>query len=288
MARLVNERIRAVAEALKAISDDAIFTIEANDPQYSAIKQLVRQHNIQAIAIVVANAIISYRLTSSGEEYWTEFAAWFTHSTIPPSGKGIIEELTKFIESSRGNRLLIEQKKRRLQKIVPVLDKILTDPWRFRDIRTLYSELKTHLRSSGEKTLFFAAKMAYYVFRALGVKVGGLEAMEIPVDRRIALLTSSSLMVNALPEEIYVRHQRVAVMAWRRVSELSGKPPIHIDAVVWLPARGLEEMLRKGLLQSARDEYTRRLVEYSSGLINWANAQRLANEILVRNPFVPR
>lgn len=279
-------RIHAIASVLQRVRPEAIDAIEFNDPQFKAISRVVDVYGHKAVALVVANALVSYRLTLTGEEYWLEFANWFT-KTRPHIEKvdDILNAFSSFLDVSKGNKILRVQKLNRLRRAARVIENVLAQSNRYLDLKLLVSELAMSLRAKPfEKTIVFAAKMAYYIFRILGYNARLEEITMIPIDKRLALLTATSGLLDADPKNIMSRYRDTAIEAWREVARLSNIPLLRLDAIVWLPARGLEKLLYKGRIEAARDEFARKLNSYSSGLINWHTARDIAKQILYRIP----
>ncbi|BEP18617.1 N-glycosylase/DNA lyase [Pyrofollis japonicus] len=271
-----------MGEALSRIPLDAVHVIESNDPQYTAVKKIIEKCGPRGVALVVANALISYRLSLPGENYWLEYANYLSTEGCDNDISIII---SRFLAISRGNRMLHRQKLSRIQKASRALQSISVNPLLFRDLRLLVNRIAASLGARPwEKTIVFAAKMAYYAYRALGINVKNAEEIPLPIDRRVALLTSTSGLIVAEPEIILQRLRDEAITAWRRVSEISGMPALHLDAVIWLPAKGIEKYLKMGI-EAAREEYAKRLVDYSQGLIKWDVAKRVATEILYYDIF---
>ena len=281
-------RVASLAAALREIPSLAIDVIESDDPQYRAVASLVRLYGEKASVLVVANALISYRLSMPGEEYWQEFAEYFQRRGAPASVEELLGSFRDFLSASKGNRVLRDQKLSRLRRASRVLQALMEEPERYRDLRRLVEDLRLALGGRGdEKTLVFAAKMLHYVHRALGVEEKGLNEVPVPIDRRMALLTSTSGLLDAAPEEIMSRLRGAAVEAWMNVSRLAGIPSVSLDAVVWLPAYRIERIVLRDL-ERARDEYARRLVSYTRGIVKWATARRIAEEVLHRRPLARR
>ena len=279
-------RIHAIASVLQRVRPEAIDAIEFNDPQFKAISRVVDVYGHKAVALVVANALVSYRLTLTGEEYWLEFANWFT-KTRPHIEKvdDILNAFSSFLDVSKGNKILRVQKLNRLRRAARVIENVLAQSNRYLDLKLLVSELAMSLRAKPfEKTIVFAAKMAYYTFRILGYNARLEEITMIPIDKRLALLTATSGLLDADPKNIMSRYRDTAIEAWREVARLSNIPLLRLDAIVWLPARGLEKLLYKGRIEAARDEFARKLNSYSSGLIDWHTARDIAKQILYRIP----
>lgn len=279
-------RIHAIASVLQRVRPEAIDAIEFNDPQFEAISRVVDVYGHKAVALVIANALVSYRLTLTGEEYWLEFANWFT-KTRPHIEKAddILNAFSSFLDVSKGNKILRVQKLNRLRRAARVIENVLAQSNRYLDLKLLVSELAMSLRAKPfEKTIVFAAKMAYYTFRILGYNARLEEITMIPIDKRLALLTATSGLLDADPKNIMSRYRDTAIEAWREVARLSNIPLLRLDAIVWLPARGLEKLLYKGRIEAARDEFARKLNSYSSGLIDWHTARDIAKQILYRIP----
>ncbi len=277
-----------MAAALAGVDPRAIDVIESGDPQYKAVARVASVYGPPGVALVVGNALVSYRLSLPGEVYWEEFAAYLESRRPRLQPEKAAEIVVEFIRSSRGNRMVLEQKIARLRRAAPALAELVRSPLAYTDLTSLVALIRRSLQVRGdEKTVVFAAKMAYYFYRALGLNVKGREEVPLPIDRRMALLTSTSRMVEAPPEEIMTSLRREALKAWHSVSKASGIPMLNLDALVWLPARGIERLLRTGL-GVARDEYARRLVSQSRGLIGWTRARRIAAEVLYREPVTRR
>ena len=282
MGRLDRVRVKAVAEAVARIPLEALDAMERSDPQYRAVTDIVERHGARALAIVVANALVSYRLRVTGEEYWLEYAGWWRQRPTPRTVEELLEGVGLFLETRRLG-MHIDQKLSRLRRASTLLAELMGWEGERLSLEELYRLLRARLKAREyEKTVFFAVKMAFYVARALGARVDGVESSEIliPLDSRISLLTSTSGMVRACPREVYTRLRSEAVTAWSEVSRISGVPAVRLDTLMWLPSQGIERLLRRGLLASARDEVARRLVRLSNGFIGWGDASRLALELL--------
>jgi DNA-(apurinic or apyrimidinic site) lyase len=267
---------------------EALDAIEASDPQFQAVRSIAARHGGVAVAIVVANAIVSYRLNLAGENYWLTYASWWRTVATPRTGAEIVRAVAEFLSSSKVPSIV--QKVKRLRRVETLLDQLIQlaeEGTRF-NLVEVKNMLSRALKATGyEKTIFFAVKMLYYACKALKLEVEGVDSQEllIPLDRRLAVITSSSGILAASPDDIYAKLRVQAVRAWRDVALLSKIPPLRLDALIWLPARDVETLLKRGLLASARDEVTRRLYELSGGLIRWPLAQRISFELLYRNPF---
>ena len=252
---LNNKRITIVGEAIGNIGLDSIRRIEESDPQFVALKRVYERTGSPKVTCLAAicNAIVSYRLTGLGEDYWLEFAEYFSKLNIPvnTSPDYIVDSVIEFLFVSKNNRLLINQKINRLRKLKKtgahtiIFDKC---PDIVYDLRKLLVIIANSVGARPDaKTIVFAAKMAYYVARIHGINTTPPMDIMIPVDRRIGLLSYTSGIVDVktkianrrVLEEILLRYSDVPREAWRRVSIISSVPPLNIDSLVWFVSRGL-------------------------------------------------
>ncbi|ABU82549.1 N-glycosylase/DNA lyase [Ignicoccus hospitalis] len=229
-------------DVVKALSilKKYVDQIESKDPQLKAIKKVVQRHGLASLGVVVGNALVSYRLKGTGEEYWTEFGEFFS------SHEPTVENLIKFIKKSRYNVALKEQKVRRVERVKEFLERVSANPLRYKDLDALRQELARVLGAKGtEKTVVFASKMAYYAFKAAGVEAEG--DVPVPVDSRVATVTCASGLVEGTVEEIMGAKRDEAVRTWARAAREAGMKTLNLDAVIWLPARGLRRALCRGV-----------------------------------------
>ncbi len=277
--RYRRERVEAVASVLRLVPLEALDAAEANDPQFAAVARIAGKHGGRAVAIVVANALVSYRLPKHGEDYWMDYARFWVERGTPSTVDELVEAVKLFLREERVP--VYEQKASRLERARPLLDALLARPLEFRDVRMVYhGALRALSRGRYQKTAAFAAKMAYYAFKALDVAVGGLGDIPVPLDRRFAVLTASSGIIPEHPDVIYSRLRGVAERAWWEVSRLSGIPPARLDTLLWLPSRSVEPLLAKGLVAIARDEFAAKLVDYTLGRVDVKLARRIAEELI--------
>ena len=285
MSTIDEGRVEAVARALSRVPVKAVKVIEFSDPQYKAVKRIALAYGAKSIVAVVANALVSYRLPVRGETYWSNFADFLLSKGRIDDFEELIESVREFLVSRMQGGTLIDQKLGRIWKARDALRKLYTNPLGFTDLTRLLELLASQMKSRGvEKTIVFAVKMAYYFYTALGVEVFNTHNIPLPIDRRVAIITSSSRMLHVSIKSIMSKYRDEAVKAWSRVSSLSGIPPINMDAIIWLPAQNILRLLKRGL-GIAREEYAKRLVEYSKSIISWDVARRIATELLYDYPI---
>ncbi len=249
MFKINAERIEKIAKVLRSIGYGKILLLEENDPQYKAVGRLLYSSMVKdAVAAIVANALISYRLSGEGEKYWSEFSEYFSTRL---KGSRQLAMFREFLEKySKYNRFLREQKLNRLRKFYgsSLYAKLKKDPLHYCDkLNEFNKELASIFKkSSYSKTIVFATKMYYYVCRNLGYGVKPEKSIPIPVDRRVCFisLTSGIIENTIVPhslkhyiEELMKKYAKLVVKAWGIVSEKTYIPPLNIDSIIWLSAR---------------------------------------------------
>ena len=211
--------------------DGARFIEEHIDPQFKALTHLY--HHIEDRnafpRLVVANALVSYQLSGRGEEWWWEFAHWFSRREV----KDIYEAYSKFLPKSRTNRRLVHAKLKRLERAKGFLMEMDVDRY-YKDMLSLRDALAGVLNTRKDaKTVVFAVKMFGYAMRiATGEFVPYPMEVPIPVDSRI--------------ERVTKRFGRVdPIHFWNTVAGRTGVPPLHIDSILWPVLGGNKEVKRE-------------------------------------------
>ncbi len=242
--------------------------LESRDPQFKAVKRVAERWGIKALPAVIANALVSYRLSGTGERYWTEFADFFENS------EPTLENFEAFLKGSKYNKALLERKIRRVRKVWRKISSLREGPLNLNNLRDL---LSLSLNAKGnEKTIVFALKMTYYFFKALGEEVEG--DSPLPIDLRIAALTCASGLMRAPIDEIMGKLRGQAIRKWEDVAKRAEVKMLNLDAILWLPMRGVKELLVKGDLEGARDRFARNLISYG---VDEEDARRSARLLLL-------
>jgi len=178
--------------------------------------------------LVVANALVSYQLSGRGEDWWWEFARWFSENPV----NGFQQAYRSFLPKSRNNRRLVEGKVKRLGKVEAFLQQM--DPQEYyENMVLLRDELAKRLNSpKTAKTIVFAVKMFGYAMRvATGRFRPYPTEIPIPLDSRIERAT------RQLTDENPLRF-------WNRIAEETEVPPLHIDSLLW-PALSGDPVIRE-------------------------------------------
>ncbi len=286
--RIRGDRVEALADALLPLGVEGAKRIERGDPQFHAASKLAEALGDPALAavLVVANALISYRLTLPGEEYWAEFAE--AAAKMYASGRpGLYGFFSSFLRSCRGNRRLADQKLARIRRLEDSgLPRLLEE--RFRHYATpeglleLWGRLASLFGGREAKTVVFAVKMFYYVASTVEPGLTAPREILIPVDLRVALLAATSgIVVDGGWREAwrrgYGREKRVVLEAWRLVSDSSRIPLLHLDAVIWLAGRAAREAGYRG--RETRRRAVLLLSRYSGGAVERGVLEKVAQEL---------
>ena len=233
------ERIEKLKEILSELGLECARTIEEKvDLQFSALEDLHRNLNNDElfIKLVLANAIVSYQLSATGEEWWWEFSRYFSQNFPKASIK---EAYFEFLPSSRTNRRLGSVKLKRLEKFEPFLERMTLDNLKayYSDMLKLRDDLAKALNSKKDaKTVVFAVKMFGYAAR---ISFNEFKAypIGIPIPEDIRIMNYTKRFTN-----------EPSTNFWNRIAKEVGIPPLHIDSIVW-PALGKHEEVKSRLKQ---------------------------------------
>ncbi|PUA32549.1 MAG: hypothetical protein B7O98_07840 [Zestosphaera tikiterensis] len=236
-------RVKAVGEAFRSLGVDGCLAFEELDKQLRVVKDLVDLCGVaRTTYLITANSLVSYMLRFRGEEFWSLFREFTLKRCNSVNDFTEAVELVKEFTKAYNN-LSLEFKLRRLDSLIKCRE--LFKPLEKGDLRSYVAQVARCLSSEPySKTVVFSAKMSYYVFRVAGLKAY-LEGVNIPVDRRVSLITLTSGMVNVGTQaygvkelmnyvDVLMREPKLVVEVWNEVSKVSGIPPIVIDAPVWI------------------------------------------------------
>jgi DNA-(apurinic or apyrimidinic site) lyase len=246
---------------LKNYTLEDALNLEKQDLQYKSLEKLY--NNIQDkhlfFWLILANSIVCYQLSSSGEEYWEEFswktseyflekkekiqAIFHTSPSLKLNTTGssewqlsinIIRFLKDFLPNSKWNKRLLEIKIKRLEKLKWFLDIFLYKlDYYLENILTLRHDLANGMKQKKDaKTIVFAIKMFMYGMRIVGNKNEWklIYKINIPIDSRL-------INIFEIYKEDYTDIKKF-------YSDLSIKlkiPEIHLDAILWCNYKNLIE-----------------------------------------------
>ena len=213
---------RELVQLLKELRVEDIKKLEENfDEQFIALKYLYKNITDKESfpILVILNALVSYQLNTTGEEYWWEFSKYFSKREI----KDEIYSMITFLRNSKGNRRFLNSKIKRLEKIKNHIKNIkenynnfYNDMVKLRDF--LVSIMK---QDKNAKTIVFSVKMFGYAMRIYSEKfIPYPFDIAIPIDSRIKKITIK-----------FTKQDPVSF--WYKVSKETKIPPLHIDSVIW-------------------------------------------------------
>lgn len=224
---------------------DFIDLLEKNDPQYHAVSELVRHYGKElASIIVVANALISYQLSSRGEEYWSALSKWFIDRREKIKDiNDIIENHIMFLKITNYNRMGLKHKIKRLQVFYnsSLAKNLVNSPLKFCNQldKLVYMISKILKTDPTAKTVVFAGKMYYYFCLTCKAEISG--EIPIPVDRRNSFLAITSCIVGCknntstcVKELMTPKNREIVIEAWKIVSEKANIPLYKLDSFTWL------------------------------------------------------
>lgn len=228
-----------VVRAIREIGPGGVLCLEEEDPQYWAVRRVSEVHGPGLAAVLsVLNALVSYRLTMRGEDWWSCWAEHMERARID-GVEGAVRAMILFLDKCRGAAVQREAKKMRVLRAGrgarSALEKLLASPESVLDSASwLVDALSRALRSRPQsKTIVFAAKMAYYAARTSGPRRLGPWDVDIPVDVRVACFLYSTGLAVARSYRDLVSRPEQAQEAVRRLSRSAGIPPINLDTIFW-------------------------------------------------------
>lgn len=229
-------------EKIKNISTKDAIKIEQSDKQYISLKNLFEKLNSPLnptyqggyhlwqgnfyLALILANSIICYQLSSSWENYWEEFSNYFSKIEIKNQNE-IIKNLATFIKQSKWNKRFIETKIKRLEKLnIFLQDFIWNEKYFYENMKVLQEKLaKTMNQKITDKTIVFAVKMfSYWARNVFDNFIQFPFDISIPIDSRLT--------------NLYEKYNKDKNITIEKFYDLLAKntqiPPLHLDAVLWV------------------------------------------------------
>ena len=282
--KIIHERIDAVSRVLKSIGLEVLLKLEEEDPQFTAVSRLASTLGKgPAMVYAILVSIVSYRLTMKGEEWW-ECLVRHVLEREPKSEyslKHIVSDVIEYLRRCPGSILQREAKIKRVLKayssieVRRLLQGLLEDPEDL-DLKLLTLTLSRGLNARADsKTVAFAAKMAYYVYRfdaPRRVKGGNIA---IPVDSRVACFTYSSKLIETRSYKDIVARPKTAQMIWNTISSKTGIPTVNLDVLAW----------RLGWIPRDAETLSRAremILEFLSPYIGADKARWVSSELVVR------
>lgn len=234
-ARINIERGKEIAELFNALGPRKVSLFEDVDPQFDVAVILVSRCGRPALWLLYLNALVSYRLTTTGEGFWRSFGSFAEkRCSSALSYRECVDVVRQY--TAANNRRGLGQKLKRLYTLGLCHD-IEEVVWAG-DLRALVAATARCLSSSPRsKTIAFAAKMVGYGLRAMGVDPEIPMDISIPVDRRVAEVTYLSGLIDVVDladfRKRYTSYSSHIIAAWDFVGRASGVPPLRLDSVLW-------------------------------------------------------
>lgn len=261
--------MKLLYKLLKKYTLEDALNFEKQDLQFKAIEKLYARIEDKELFfwLILANSIICYQLSSSGEKYWEEFCSEASEhflelkertQVIFPSPKEwqlsviIIWFLIDFIPNSIWNKRLIEVKIKRLEKTKDFLTIFLNNiDYYISNLIFLRDELsKTMNQKKDAKTIVFAIKMIMYGIRIIeDKKWKEKRTIQViyPTSPSLKLHTTGSWewqLINQISIpidsrlikifEIYKEDYTDIKKFYKDLSTKLQIPEIHLDAILWL------------------------------------------------------
>ena len=272
-AEISYERVETLSELIGKLGLETIYFIEEKDKQLEAMRQLYAGtgHVGYVCLLAVSNALISYRLSVKGEEYWLTFSKEL--SKTKPSLNNALENIVRFLRKHRLNVVNLSQKTNRLKKLYStnVVHVIFNNPEIYaKNIVSLWKDIGRVLHANPRsKTIVFSIKMFYYAYYAsTGSRIKLPMEIPLPVDFRISTITLTSGLMRfrqpiTLADKVKLllsRYSDVVREIWSKISIKSNIPPLNLDALIWVFGRNIS-------LQCTRKEIIHRTLEYLRELL---------------------
>jgi len=213
-------------EIIKNVTLEDAIEAEMTDPMYIALQWLydVLENKSFFIPLIIANALICYQLSSTGESYWEEFskeAAKYKYEKV----NDIFLFLIDFLPRSTWNKRLVPTKLERLKKLKIFLNEFFYEQkYYYKNMEKFQKDISKEMRQiRTAKTIVFTVKMLWY-----GWRIRFWETKIFPKNINIPL---DSRLTN-----IYKKYRwdyGFATDFYHDLSEKLDIPPLHLDAVLW-------------------------------------------------------
>ena len=222
--------------------DSKIDLFEERDIQYIVIKELSNYYNVKKLSIIVVGiALVSYLLSTRGENHWIYFKKY----ALKNYRYDVDEILLKFVENSPSMLRFKDKKIRRIHRyidrVIPLLERDFNIYSRnllsFRNM--LAKNMETNLMG---KTISFSIKMFYYVLKAYNILINIPMSIPIPVDYRVCIFSILSKVfknnVDMNNVGLYARILRERYASeirriWNYICSRINVPPLRLDTFIW-------------------------------------------------------
>jgi len=218
--------VKRLVNILKQFTlDDIRFVEEKVDEQFKALQYLYNNLDTDSrkyfLPLIIANALVSYQLNTTGEQYWWEFAKYFSSKEI--NQENFLQLFRDFLLNSKGNKRYLNVKIRRLEKFSKHIETLKErEQYYYNNMSKLNDFLARVMNQKREaKTIVFAVKMFGY-----GARIKFNKFVLFPFDVAIPLDSRIQKLTSKLTDEDPIEF-------WFHISRETNIPPLHIDSLVW-------------------------------------------------------
>ncbi|UFX82893.1 N-glycosylase/DNA lyase [Candidatus Absconditicoccus praedator] len=195
----------------------------------------VNSASAKFLKAVLINALISYQLSGTGEDWWREFGIWIS-SDFDNIDIFSTKHWEEFLLSSQNNKRLVNIKLKRIQKISSFLDKIDSIgqlKYYYENMDVLNQDIAYYMnQKKTSKTVVFAVKMFGYAGRFVFQEMIYYPmSIGIPVDSRLLKIYSIEKSTKQ-PDLLEVNN------FFDQLSKDSNIPPLHLDSLLWVEIWG--------------------------------------------------
>jgi len=158
----MNELVKYISSHF---SIDQIESLEKADPMYKALEYLYEhlENKEMLLPLTIANSMVCYQLSSTGEAYWQEFADVASEYEFHRLSD-IYLFFIDFLPRSEGNKRLVNTKIERLKKLNYFLsDFYFKQRFYYKNMRKFQKDIaKVMIQTEDMKTIVFTVKMLGY------------------------------------------------------------------------------------------------------------------------------
>ncbi len=207
---------------------------ETQDKQFLVLQRASKffENKPLFVFLVIQNALLSYQLSSTGENRWKEFAKYSVKNQNSIDKNNLLDWWTEFLVTCKWNRRLVNMKLKRLKKTIILYNEfssIKKIKYYYNNMRQLNLLLANEMKQKDiAKTIVFAVKMYGYVSRIIfGEFISCPMNISIPIDSRITKIyeieTKHKGATNKQIEEYFIK-----------LSKKYKIPPLHLDSLLWV------------------------------------------------------
>ena len=209
-------------------SANNIEDIEKNDPMYKAIEYLYMNlwNKEMLLPLIIANSLVSYQLSSTGESYWQEFtreAGKFEFKKL----RDIYMFFIDFLPKSEGNTKDVRTKIERLKKLDTFLsDFFFKQKFYYKHMSKLRTDIaKAMMQLENAKTVIFSVKMFWY-----GARIRFTEFISFPKEIPIPIDTKLQTIFKNIEKTDY----HTIDSFYQNISDTLDIAPLHLYSIIWL------------------------------------------------------